>query len=741
MLRLVKSLAPCFIALILCQMALSQPSRIRYNNQDLFLSGANLAWVSYGSDVGSGTIDTSTFANVMLSMHDHGGNVLRWWLHTEGTVTPQFDDAGYVSGPGTGTIADMRKVLDIAWQRGISVNLCLWSYGMLTTTNSIAIQTRNRNMLIDTNYTRAYINNCLIPMVDSLKGHPAISTWEIFNEPEGMSNEYGWSGVGHVSMAMIQRFINLCAGAIHRADPTALVTNGTWSFKALTDVPVARIQKTGPVAPPLTSAERLQLGTLLKAKNRLAMTPEEIMLHMDKVAATTNFNYYSDSRLVAAGHDSMGTLDFYSVHYYTTIDPSNPSAISPFHHPASSWGLTKPIFVAEFPLQTILGIPKGRLYDTLYQMGYAGAMAWSWFDQNFSTPEDILVSLQYMWDHHRADVKVNGIAGSWPLVSITSPVTGSKFTDTTLVTIAASAADSDGTVVKVEFFVADTLKIGQATSAPYRVDWQNIHPGEYSITAVATDNDGHKRVSNRISIKVGNPPMARLEAEFAAIAGTGITVKSDATASGGKFVDMAAQTGTLTWIVPSVPADGSYDIAFGFKMNNGTPKTQYVNVNGVRQDTVVFVGASASAWYEAPATVHLRQGSDTIQVELWWGYMSFDYLAVPTALVTTSVKVSPAVPASFVLSQNYPNPFNPTTTISYQVPVASLVRLSVYDLLGREVAVLVNEQRTPGTYTVRFSGIGGSVSGGDGRNLASGAYFYRMSAGSFVQTKRMMLVR
>jgi hypothetical protein len=85
----------------------------------------------------------------------------------------------------------------------------------------------------------------------------------------------------------------------------------------------------------------------------------------------------------------------------------------------------------------------------------------------------------------------------------------------------------------------------------------------------------------------------------------------------------------------------------------------------------------------------------------------------------------------FVLEQNYPNPFNPSTVVSYQLPVASNVKLAIYDLLGREVAILVNERKMPGTYEVKF----------DGSNLASGVYFYRLQTGDFMQTRKLLLIR
>lgn len=85
----------------------------------------------------------------------------------------------------------------------------------------------------------------------------------------------------------------------------------------------------------------------------------------------------------------------------------------------------------------------------------------------------------------------------------------------------------------------------------------------------------------------------------------------------------------------------------------------------------------------------------------------------------------------FNLSQNYPNPFNPTTTIQYSVPRTQLVSLRTYDLLGKELSTLVSEVKSPGTYTVVW----------DAHGYSSGVYFYRLMAGSFVKTKKVVLVR
>ncbi len=98
-------------------------------------------------------------------------------------------------------------------------------------------------------------------------------------------------------------------------------------------------------------------------------------------------------------------------------------------------------------------------------------------------------------------------------------------------------------------------------------------------------------------------------------------------------------------------------------------------------------------------------------------------------------------PYEFELAQNYPNPFNPTTVIGYQLPVNGQVTLKVYDILGREVATLVNEYKPAGIYEVEFSAKAGSTSGGNASSLTSGIYFYQLRVGNYTDTKTMVLLR
>jgi hypothetical protein len=93
--------------------------------------------------------------------------------------------------------------------------------------------------------------------------------------------------------------------------------------------------------------------------------------------------------------------------------------------------------------------------------------------------------------------------------------------------------------------------------------------------------------------------------------------------------------------------------------------------------------------------------------------------------------VEVGVPGKFNVSQNYPNPFNPTTKIDFDLPFDSRVSIKLYDMSGREVMTLVNEQKTAGYYTVQLNG----------NNLSSGMYFYRFTANNFTITKKLALIK
>lgn len=325
------------------------------NSQYIFSSGINLAWDQFASDIVS--LNQNYFEGVLDPIQTAGGNSMRWWLHTNGSQSPIFDASGNVTGLNPNTIANMRTVLDMAYERGITLSMCLWSFDMLRSQGQdVNIM---KALLSDPVKTQTYIDNALIPILEELGDHPGVLTWEIFNEPENMTFEFGFTAQ-RTSMANVQQFINLTAGAIHRTVPGALVSNGAGSFKTSTDV--------------------------------------------DGFT-----NYYRDDRLIAAGGDPLGTLDFYQVHYY----PQNfPLSESPFHRPADWWGLDKPILIGEFPSSSIeedeaQSYTTTEAYQVAYEYGYAGAMSWDFRGFDGGSFETTKAGLTYLAETYPDDIDIN----------------------------------------------------------------------------------------------------------------------------------------------------------------------------------------------------------------------------------------------------------------------------------------------------------------------------------------------
>lgn len=117
------------------------------------------------------------------------------------------------------------------------------------------------------------------------------------------------------------------------------------------------------------------------------------------------------------------------------------------------------------------------------------------------------------------------------------------------------------------------------------------------------------------------------------------------------------------------------------------------------------------------------------------GWLTSDYGVIAKYSVGVGVNDKDIIPNQFSLNQNYPNPFNPTTKISWRSPVGGWQTLKVYDVLGNEIASLVNEFRPAGSYEVEFKSQIAS------RELASGVYYYRLTAGKYSETKKLILVR
>ncbi len=715
--------------------------RVRYDGKDVFLSGINVAWVSYSADLGPNPANLSAFRTIFQQVRNSGGNALRLWLYTTGANAPTYNSQGYVTGPGPVAIQNLREILSVAHQYRVGLILCLWSFDMLGKHEGLnsTLLSNNQKMLTDAAYTMAFVRNALTPLVDSVKSSPAIIAWEVCNEPNGMVTgmEY-YTQDPTVPMSSVQQFTNLIAGGIHRADPGALVTIGAGNFSIITDVnPPAAARKSDLKMVSSMPPEQLQVMTEnFNVAHRLNLTTQEMQNYLERIASLPDSNYFSDRNLIAAGGDSLGTLDFYCEHYYGGV------SLSPFTHNFSYWQLNKPVVVAEFYMQSTDGVPATSLLQTLYQNGYAGALVWSWtdFPKTPNNPAyaatDTWASLLQLWNSYKQSIDVFG--ADWPVVSMVNPVNNGSYPDSTQMTLTAAVVDTADTVSYVKFYGSDsllaTVTIPSDTSADtlfYSYEWKDLSSGNYGVTAVAVNKQGQSDSSAAVSFTVGVPPMTYIPASKAVANNSNITLKSDATVQGGSYYDIATNDSAarVTWTFKNIGAAGVYPISFGYQLHYATPKTQFINVNGARVDTVVFQG-STSAWQSETISVPLLSGTNTVQVQMSWGWMYLAYLGVPTELITPVLQ-GPTIATSYSLSQNYPNPFNPTTKIEFSLPSEQRVSLIIYDVLGQKVRVLLNQKMTPGTHIVSFNG----------SSLASGVYFYRLVAGGYMKTMKMLLLK
>ncbi|MBX7047445.1 MAG: SBBP repeat-containing protein [Ignavibacteria bacterium] len=159
--------------------------------------------------------------------------------------------------------------------------------------------------------------------------------------------------------------------------------------------------------------------------------------------------------------------------------------------------------------------------------------------------------------------------------------------------------------------------------------------------------------------------------------------------------------------------------------------TMKYNPEGAQQWLIRYNGPASST---DQATYITLDGSNSVYVTgMSWGTTTtkWDIATVKYSQPTSITTLSNEIPDKFSLSQNYPNPFNPSTIINYQLTINSNVILKVYNNLGNEVEVLVNEKQNAGSYSVTFNG----------GNLPSGIYFYKLEAGEFKETKKMILIK
>jgi carboxypeptidase T len=178
--------------------------------------------------------------------------------------------------------------------------------------------------------------------------------------------------------------------------------------------------------------------------------------------------------------------------------------------------------------------------------------------------------------------------------------------------------------------------------------------------------------------------------------------------------------------------ESGYDYGFvDVSSNNGSSWMRIATFNGVDSSSWKLQTYNLTSYVAGSANMLVRFRDSCDTGTNWDGWYVDNIKITGFNPGPMGVIGNNTIPVKFSLEQNYPNPFNPTTQINYSIAKEGLVKISIYDILGREVKTLVNEVKTPGFYAVDF----------DGTNLSSGMYFYRMESGSFVDTKKMTLIK
>jgi len=311
---------------------------INYNGKGYYLNGVNIPWNLYSQDFGTHYLwgaqyDSAWFENAFAQCEIYGINCTRFWLHTDGATSPEFDANGFVTGLDTNFFSNLDDLFMRAQRHHIMVIPSIWDFSMMNNDSALGKYAgMHANLIQDTNRTRSYINNALIPMVQRYANQCNLLAWEIINEPEwGMNVAYAGTTTQNVNANEMQRFVGMCAEAIHQYS-TKMVTVGSASLRY--------------------NSDKFDITTPCVA------------------------NYWKDQAIKNAYNKPLAFLDFYEVHYYDwmngiiSFDPYKSGC------QVSYWLLDKPTLIGESQGNSTKHSPNNMLYNA-FTGNYAGVLFWS----------------------------------------------------------------------------------------------------------------------------------------------------------------------------------------------------------------------------------------------------------------------------------------------------------------------------------------------------------------------------
>ncbi len=461
--------------------------------------------------------------------------------------------------------------------------------------------------------------------------------------------------------------------------------------------------------------------------------------------------------------------------------PENASTSSSYSLGGPSFSGEFHIYAVEWEAETIRWYVDGVLFMTRFSSQWysdgAPGNPLAPFDQEFyiilnaavggyytgcTDPGCITASFpqEYLIDYVRVYEEIDNLA---PEVAITAPISGSTH-PTGDITINATATDADGSVETVEFYNGLTL-LGEDTTPPYTFTWTSVPDGCYAIVAKAIDDlagEATDSVDITVGTGCGQAPYpgspfvlpTKIEAEDFDIGGEGIAYHdSYAGNNGGQYrpaedvdIEGCADVGgghDVGWITAGewmeytvfAPTAGEYTIAARVSslMTGGTFQVFFDGVDRTGEVTVP-VTTGWQTWVTVSATAILPAGEQVMRFFATTNGFNLNYFEIQGG--TSAVLPDPQT-KGYALHPCYPNPFNPATTISYDLPEAATVNLTIYDVAGKTVQTLVTAEVVgAGRHEVVWNGRDDS-----GRAAPAGVYFYRLDAGEYFETRRMTLVK